>query len=137
MNIKDNLIKNMADALDQVNVYYSSAENINRHEIDLFNVTAKALDKYEECMRVFSNIHAVNRDESYDWKKHISVLFITECENIGFDPDKIKRANRKPDIVNARQKIAKALHPKFNYCQIGWAMQRDHTSIRHLIKVRR
>lgn len=60
------------------------------------------------------------------------------CFEFGITEELLKGQQRKRSLVDARQKCAKRLQETgMSYPQIGKLMNRDHTSIMHLVKVRK
>lgn len=57
---------------------------------------------------------------------------------MGIDPELIKSPCREKYLVDKRKKIAKLLREiGYSYPQIGKMMNRDHSSIIHLVKERK
>jgi chromosomal replication initiation ATPase DnaA len=72
-----------------------------------------------------------------DDKKTIDIALA----ELGIEPDKkmeILSRRRQRNIVDDRQRVAKFLYERgFSYPEIGKMMNRDHTSIMHLVKNRK
>lgn len=125
----------MRKVLEKINIYYSKQDNLDKHEIDFFKITSNILNEIDKQEKMI--FEAENAAEFLGWKKHISYLFESYCNDLGVTKVQIRCPDRTKELVDARQKIAKQLSSKkFSHQQIGWVMARDRSSIYNLIVIR-
>jgi len=68
------------------------------------------------------------------WKIAIRRLFTEICEVEGFDPIAIISSNREGPFVRNRRIVANKLRAeKYSFPKIGWVMDKDHTTIMHMV----
>ncbi|HEX4620190.1 MAG TPA: helix-turn-helix domain-containing protein, partial [Myxococcaceae bacterium] len=65
-----------------------------------------------------------------EMRQHMGLL----CETAGFTMDQVRGKGRQPDLVEMRRILVRFLHDRgLTLNQIGEHLNRDHTSIHHLL----
>ena len=135
---QDQLLYKMRDTLERINIHYCAMDTLTKSEHNLFTESKNALNDCENLMGSKTIVDGVDVSKLDNWRKHIYAKFERMCADYGYTPSRIRSPNRSSELVDVRQKIAKALAKDgFLKIQIAWAMKRDRSTIYNLIEIRK